>query len=82
MDYETLHSWEQEIEATSISNDKKLAMKRYVHNILEQNGVVIIDVEHFSLLLGIENEVLCRMINSPEKFIESLQLKNVMAENV
>lgn len=75
MDYATLHSWEQEIEATSISNDKKLAMKRYVHNILEQNGVVIIDVEHFSLLLGIENEVLCRMINSPEKFYREFTIK-------
>lgn len=75
MDYATLHSWEQEIEATSISNDKKLAMKCYVHNILEQNGVVIIDVEHFSLLLGIENEVLCRMINSPEKFYREFTIK-------
>ena len=75
MDYATLHSWEQEIETTSISNDKKLAMKRYVHNILEQNGVVIIDVEHFSLLLGIENEVLCRMINSPEKFYREFTIK-------
>ena len=50
-------------------------MKRYVHNILEQNGVVIIDVEHFSLLLGIENEVLCRMINSPEKFYREFTIK-------
>ena len=50
-------------------------MKCYVHNILEQNGVVIIDVEHFSLLLGIENEVLCRMINSPEKFYREFTIK-------
>lgn len=75
MDYETLYSWEQEIEATNISNDKKLAMKCYVRNILEQNGVVIIDIEHMSLLLGLEGEVLCRMINSPEKFYREFSIK-------
>ena len=75
MDYEVLHSWEQEIEAANISNNKKLALKRYVYDILDQNGVVIIDVEHLSLLLGLDKDVVCRMINAPETFYREFKIK-------
>ena len=75
MDYVVYHSWEKEIESTTMADEQKSAMKRYVYDILAHNGVVIFDIEHFSQLLGLDNEVLCRMINSPKAFYREFKIK-------
>lgn len=68
-------NWEIEIDTMEISEDKKDSLKKYVSNILLQNGVVIINISHLSHLLGIKDEILRRMINASDFFYREFSIK-------
>lgn len=74
MELNELQNWEAAIEEYPISPKLKETYKANVRNILERNGVVIISPEHFSSLVGIEEEVMLKMINQPSMFYRSFEI--------
>lgn len=68
MDQQAENQWFQNIDQLTLSPKRKETIKRYIHNILEKDGLVIIDIRHLAALIGIKDEVLDRMIIHPEKY--------------
>ncbi len=60
--------WFKYIDELNLAEKKTAGIKRYIHSILSRNGIVILDTRHLSALIGIDNEVLNRMIIHPEKY--------------
>lgn len=74
MDQLSENHWFQYIDGLTFSPSKKKVIKDYVHTILDNDGVVIIDVHHLAALIGIEDEVLDRMIVHPERYYRSFTI--------
>lgn len=68
MDHSVEKQWFDYIEGLGYKEKKTQAIKNYVHRILDNNGIVIIDIHHLAALIGIDEDVLDRFIVHPEKY--------------
>lgn len=66
MDQLTEKQWFDYIDSLGFKDKKTQAIKNYVHRILDNNGIVIIDIHHLAALIGINEEILDRFIVHPE----------------
>lgn len=74
MDQEKETQWFQNVDRLNISPKRREAMKRYIHKILEYDGLVIIDIRHLAALIGIDDEILDRMIVHPERYYRNFSI--------
>lgn len=58
-----------------MTDDIREALINYVGNILSHKACVIFDSEHLAKLLCVENKALFAVINAPEKFYRSFEIK-------
>lgn len=74
MNYETEIQWQNFVEGLNLSQKKIEAVKRYIHNILLKDGIVIISIRHLAELIGIEDEALNKMIVHPDRYYRTFTI--------
>lgn len=74
MDQITEAQWFQDVDNLTLSPKRKEAVKRYIHKIIEKGGLVIIDIRHLAALIGINDELLDRMIVHPERYYRTFKI--------
>lgn len=67
--------WRKYYEGFPMTEDVKEALLSYVGNLLSHKACVILDSEHLAKLLNIENTSLFAIINKPESFYRSFEMK-------
>ena len=74
MDTLVENQWFEYIDSLALKKTKEQAVKNYVHRILSRDGVVIIDIKHLAALVGIDDEVLDKMIVHPERYYRNFTI--------
>ena len=74
MDQELLHRWQLAINASSCTQKEKTMLLQYVTDILNREGVIIINASHLAQLIGLDENVLNQMINAPDRFYRSFSI--------
>lgn len=68
MDGNTLESWDALIDSKKINKEYKEELKKYVHKMLCNNGVIIISSQHLAQLVGLDYFEVSKMIIRPESY--------------
>ena len=67
--------WRKYYEGFPMTGDVREALLNYVGNLLSHKACVIIDSEHLAKLLNIENKTLFAIINKPDAFYRTFEIK-------
>ena len=60
--------WCELIDKQKIKKSAKDELKRYVRDMLDRNGIIILTVHHLASLVGLQTTEVCKMIETPEKY--------------
>lgn len=71
----TFQQWRKYYENFPMADDVRAALLNYVGNLLSHKACVIFDSEHLAKLLYIENESLFAIINKPNAFYRSFEIR-------
>ena len=74
MDQITEAQWFQDVDNLALSQKRKGVVKNYIHKILERGGLVIIDIRHMAALIGINDDLLDRMIVHPDRYYRTFKI--------
>lgn len=74
MNQELLNNWLSAINNSRCSRKLKVILLQYVNDILQKEGVVIINTSHLAQLIGLSEEIMNKMINSPNSFYRSFTI--------
>ena len=74
MNSETEKYWLDYVDGLNLSQKKTEAIKRYIHGILKSGNVVIFSIRHLAELIGIDDEILDRMIVHPDRYYRSFSI--------
>lgn len=74
MNQELLERWQQTIDNSGCSIKHKTMLLQYVANMLRKDAVIIINASHLAQLVGIDEDVMNRMIVSPKSFYRSFSI--------
>lgn len=74
MDIELFERWKSAILESRYNNKDQIALLEYVSNILQRNGIIIINAAHLAQLVGVDENVMNSMIITPEHFYRSFSI--------
>lgn len=67
--------WREYYKGFPMTDDLRKALIGYVGNLLSHRACVIFDAEHLAKMLGVENKALFAVINAPEMFYRTFEIK-------
>ncbi len=66
--------WFQYVDELGYSQKKTQAIKKYIGGILDKGGIVIIDIKHLASMIGVNDDILDKMIVHPERYYRSFTI--------
>lgn len=74
MDQTLINKWQDAIDSSPCTKREKAMLSQYVADMLNRDGVIIINASHLAQLIGLKEEVIHKMIVVPECFYRSFTI--------
>jgi RNA-directed DNA polymerase len=74
MSNSNINKWERYFNDRGLSPQVTAVYSKYVQGLTETNSPIIFEFEHLSKLLGIKQEQLSKIVNSPDSFYRTFQI--------